>query len=287
MLLASALFSAMGYYVKVLGQTLGTGEIVFFRNLVGLIIIVPSLLFYPGEGKGGKPFMLAMRGLLGFLALFLYFYSVSLLPLGTAAALSKIDPIFTAIFAWFFLKEKQNALLWVGLIAGFFGVLLLLRPEVGGLNLGSISALLSGILAASAYTTIRNLRGVYSPRAIVASFATAGVVGPPLVYVLAFYTPLGTEKLQELFKGLPTSNYEWYCVIMIGLLATISQYFITKSYSLAKASVAASVSYSGLVFATIAGIIAGDKAPDLMGVCGIIFIALSGMTAHMSQKRRN
>jgi drug/metabolite transporter (DMT)-like permease len=74
---------------------------------------------------------------------------------------------------------------------------------------------------------------------------------------------------------------------MVGLLATVSQYFLTKAYSLARASIAASVSYSGLFFATLAGIMAGDKIPDFIGICGILFIALSGMTVHFSQKRRN
>jgi drug/metabolite transporter (DMT)-like permease len=287
MLLASALFSTMGYYVKILGQTLGTGEIVFFRNLIGLLIIVPSLIARPSGTKGGKPFMLAMRGVFGFLALFFYFYSISVLPLGTAATLTKIDPIFTAILAFFLLKEKQGILIWGGLITGFLGVVMLMRPETGGINAGSLSALLSGLFAAAAYTTVRNLREYYSPRAVVASFAAAGVIGPPIVYAAIYYTPLGNEALRGLFHRLPSGAYEWYCIIMVGLLATVSQYFLTKAYSLARASIAASVSYSGLFFATLAGIMAGDKIPDFIGICGILFIALSGMTVHFSQKRRN
>jgi len=287
MLLASALFSTMGYYVKILGQTLGTGEIVFFRNLIGLLIIVPSLIARPSGTKGGKPFMLAMRGVFGFLALFFYFYSISVLPLGTAATLTKIDPIFTAILAFFLLKEKQGILIWGGLLTGFLGVVMLMRPETGGINAGSLSALLSGLFAAAAYTTVRNLREYYSPRAVVASFAAAGVIGPPIVYAAIYYTPLGNEALRGLFHRLPSGAYEWYCIIMVGLLATVSQYFLTKAYSLARASIAASVSYSGLFFATLAGIMAGDKIPDFIGICGILFIALSGMTVHFSQKRRN
>ncbi len=287
MLLASAFFSTMGYYVKILGQTLGTGEIVFFRNLIGLLIIVPSLIARPSGTKGGKPFMLAMRGVFGFLALFFYFYSISVLPLGTAATLTKIDPIFTAILAFFLLKEKQGILIWGGLLTGFLGVVMLMRPETGGINAGSLSALLSGLFAAAAYTTVRNLREYYSPRAVVASFAAAGVIGPPIVYAAIYYTPLGNEALRGLFHRLPSGAYEWYCIIMIGLLATVSQYFLTKAYSLARASIAASVSYSGLFFATLAGIMAGDKIPDFIGICGILFIALSGMTVHFSQKRRN
>ncbi len=287
MLLASALFASMGYYVKILSQTLGTGEIVFFRNLIGLIIIVPTIIARPSGAKGGKPVMLAMRGIFGFLALFFYFYAITVLPLGTAATLTKIDPIFTALLAFFLLKEKQGLIIWAGLLTGFLGVIMLMRPEAGGLNAGSICALLSGLFAAAAYTTVSNLRGYYSPRAIVASFAAAGVIGPPMVYAAVYYTPLGNDALKGLFHRLPSGGYEWYCIIMVGLLATVSQYFLTKEYSLARASVAASVSYSGLFFASVAGIMAGDKVPDFMGICGIIFIALSGMAVHFSQKRRN
>ncbi|QAR33917.1 DMT family transporter [Geovibrio thiophilus] len=287
MLLASAFFASMGYYVKVLGQTLGTGEIVFFRNLIGLVIIVPMIIARPSGAKGGKPVMLAMRGVFGFLALFFYFYSISVLPLGTAATLTKIDPIFTALLAFFILKEKQGIMIWVGLLTGFVGVVMLMHPESGGVNAGSLSALLSGLFAAAAYTTVRNLREYYSPRAIVASFATAGVIGPPMVYAAVYYTPLGNDALRGLFHRMPSGAYEWYCIVMVGILATVSQYFLTKAYSLARASVAASVSYSGLLFASVAGVMAGDKLPDFMGICGILFIVLSGMTVHFSQKRRN
>ncbi|MCD8491462.1 MAG: DMT family transporter [Geovibrio sp.] len=108
MLLASALFASMGYYVKILSQTLGTGEIAFFRNLIGLIIIVPTIIARPSGAKGGKPVMLVMRGIFGFLALFFYFYAITVLPLGTAATLTKIDPIFTALLAFFCLRKNRD-----------------------------------------------------------------------------------------------------------------------------------------------------------------------------------
>jgi drug/metabolite transporter (DMT)-like permease len=287
MLGAAALFAAMGYYVKILSSTMGAGDIVFFRNFFALVFILPIIFSGRSKNKGGKPFRLIFRGITGFLALFFYFYSITKLPLGTAVTLGKVEPIFTAILAWLLLKEKQNSLIWLSLLIGFTGVVLLMHPEKGEFNLGSAAALLSGFLAAVAYTTIRDLRDSYSPITIVASFAIAGVIGPPLVYFLAYFSPFGNDALRDLFIKIPSNSSEWYGVFMVGVFATVAQYLLTKAYSLSRASVVGAVGYSGLFFSTIAGIIAGDKLPDILGICGIILVALSGITASFSEKRRN
>lgn len=287
MLGAALFFAAMGYYVKILSSTMGAGDIVFLRNLLALVFIMPIMLSGRAKSKGGKPFRLIFRGVSGFLALFCYFYAITELPLGTAVTLGKVEPFFTAILAWLILKEKPNRLVWTALFIGFAGVILLMHPEKGELNYGSAAALLSGFLAALAYTTIRDLRDSYSPVAIVGSFAVAGIAGPPLVYLAAYHTPLGTEFLRALFVKMPSTFAEWYGVVMVGIFATIAQYLLTRAYSLTRASVVAAVGYSGLFFSTLAGIIAGDKIPDIMGICGIILVAISGIAASFSEKRRN
>ncbi len=73
------------------------------------------MLFYKSSSIGGKPFLLVMRGVFGFSAMFCFFYSISVLPLATASTFVKTAPIFTALFAGYILKEKAGPKVWTAL----------------------------------------------------------------------------------------------------------------------------------------------------------------------------
>ncbi len=102
MLLASIIFSFMGASAKELGKHMGSIELVFFRNVFGVIIIGYSIYKSPLKQVGGKPLLLLFRGTIGFLSLLAYFYNLKNIPLGDAVALNKTAPIFVAFFAYIF-----------------------------------------------------------------------------------------------------------------------------------------------------------------------------------------
>ncbi|WP_081647021.1 DMT family transporter [Limisalsivibrio acetivorans] len=283
MLLASALFATMGYFVKRLGETHGTGEIVFFRNLIALMVLLPGILMHRSEIKGGRPFLLALRGLFGFAALFAYFHTITIIPLATAATFMKTAPLFTALLAWIFLKEKSDPKIWFSVVAGFIGIMLILDPGSGVHITGALLGLFAGFMAASAYTSIRQLRSHYPPSVIVASFAVFGVIGPSIIYAGGDFGIISQNFHRMLFHSMP-GGIEWFFVLAVGLLATISQYLMTKAYALGRASVIATSSYSSLVFASIAGYMAGDALPDISDICGIILVALSGIIVGVSTR---
>ncbi|MDD3506297.1 MAG: DMT family transporter, partial [Sulfurimonas sp.] len=113
MLFASFLFAIMGAFAKLASEHMSSLEVVFFRNIFGVIFIGYALYRTPMISKGGRPFLLFFRGLMGFSALLAYFYNIAHIPLGDAVTFSKTAPIFTAIFAWLFLKEKLSLSSWV------------------------------------------------------------------------------------------------------------------------------------------------------------------------------
>ena len=106
MLIASLLFAFMGAFAKELSDSMNSVEIVFFRNIFGVILIAFSIYKRPLNQVGGKPLLLIFRGLAGFLALLMFFYNISQISLAEAMTFSKTSPIFTAIFAYIFVKEK-------------------------------------------------------------------------------------------------------------------------------------------------------------------------------------
>ena len=280
MFVAAFFFSLMGFFTKLLSIHHTTFEIVFFRNIVSFAILGGSMLLIKPKSVGGKPFLLVMRGVFGFLAMFCFFYSISVLPLATASTFGKTSPIFTAIFAGFMLKEKSGLKVWTAILIGFAGVLLVLRPSHGLSPSGVAAGLCGGVIAAMAYTSVRGLAKFYDARTIVLSFSIAGLVGSSIFFIIRII--LGDPRY--LSTQFIPSGTDIYYVIMIGILASIAQWLMSVAYKYGRASVVSTVSYVGLIFATILGFIAGDGWPGLVSLAGIFLVGVSGVLVGLSKK---
>jgi S-adenosylmethionine uptake transporter len=162
MLLASFLFSIMGVCVKLASTDYSTSEIVAYRGLIGMLMIAMLARIQGGTLKTPMPSQHLVRGAVGVLALWLWFYSIGKLPLAMAVTLNYMSPIWIAammlIGAWW---HKQRGLTWqpiVAILLGFIGVVLLLRPSIHADQvMGGIIALVSGMLAAWAYMQVRKM----------------------------------------------------------------------------------------------------------------------------------
>ncbi len=167
-MLLSALISALnGAVAKVLGDDMSALEIVFFRNLIGVVIILIMLRHTPPVLSGGKLHLLLLRGLFGFSAMILFFYTITVIPLGEAITLNKTSPLFVSILAFFLLKEHLDIRGISALIIGFSGVLLISNPGSVMMGYEHFLGLLGGFFAAAAYATIKTIRNFYDTRVIV------------------------------------------------------------------------------------------------------------------------
>ncbi|MDD5359067.1 MAG: DMT family transporter [Sulfurovaceae bacterium] len=276
MLFASFVFAIMGGFVKVLSSSMGAMEITFFRNIIGVIFIVISLYNFPLNQEGGKPYLLLFRGLAGFFSLVAFFYILAFIPLGQAAVYNKISPIFVAIFAYLFLKEKLSMYAIVAIIIGFIGVFMVANPQNFIFSKYDILGLISGIGAALAYTSIRELRVYYETRSITLSFMIVGSIGPVIFMAIAYIFDITNDDFLFSRFVMPNEN-QWYLIAGVGVSATISQLLMTKAYSLSKAGIMGAISYSNIIFATIIGIVLGDKLPDFLTILGIILVIISGI----------
>ncbi|WP_373003951.1 DMT family transporter [Sulfurimonas sp.] len=276
MLFASLSFAIMGAFVKLASEHMSSLEVVFFRNLFGVAIIGYAVYKSPMTHKGGKPFLLLFRGLMGFSALLAYFYNIANIPLGDAVTFSKTAPIFTAIFAWLFLKEKLSASAWLAVFIGFGGIVLIAQPGAIGLTKYDVLGIFSGVGAALAYTSIRELRNYYDTRAIVLSFTMVGTLGPIILFILSEFIQV-PELDFMMGKFVMPSGIVWLYVIALGLLGTLSQYFMTKAYGETKAGIVGAVSYTNIVFAILVGLLLGDSLPNITTATGIVLIVIAGI----------
>ncbi len=283
MLLASLSFAVMGGFAKVLTDTLPPVEITFFRNLAGLLLVGATLYRMPLKQTGGKPLLLLFRGTMGFLALLAYFYIMAYIPLGEAVTYNKTSPIFVAIFAYLFLGEKLPAGAAFAVILGFAGILLVAKPEGLSLDIYDMLGIFSGIGAALAYTSIRELRNYYDTRAIVLSFMGMGTLGPLVLMLVAPFVGGSSDNILFAPFVMPVGS-AWALLLGMGIFATVSQVLMTKAYEYTKAGIVGTVSYSNIVFATVIGVMLGDPIPDIWTFTGIAMVIGAGLLVSLGKK---
>lgn len=283
MLGASVCFAFMGAFAKLSAQQLSSIEVVFFRNLFGIIIIFATVFKAPFTHKGGKPFLLIFRGVIGFIALLAFFYNLAHIPIANAMTLSKTSPIFTAIFAYFLLKENLSLKGWLAVFIGFIGIVFITQPLGLGFSKYDILGLISGAGAALAYTSVRELRAYYDTRAIVLSFAIAGTVGPLILMGIGeFYSPKNLDFLFAPF--VMPSGITWVYIVALGIVSTAAQLLMTKAYTLSKAGIVGAVSYMNIVFAIFVGLLIGDAFPQFYTLIGIALVITSGIMVAFNKK---
>ena len=187
MLFASLMFAFMGAAAKELSDTMSSVEVVFFRNVFGVFLILISIYNSPLKQIGGKFWLLVFRGMAGFIALLFFFYNIAEISLGEAMTFSKTSTIFTAILAYFLLNEKLGTRGWTGVFVGFIGIVFVTEFDGSSLEKTDYLGILSGVGAALAYTSVRELRKFYDSRAIVLSFMTIGTIGPLLLMIISTF----------------------------------------------------------------------------------------------------
>ncbi|MBD3790884.1 MAG: DMT family transporter [Campylobacterales bacterium] len=284
MLIASLSFAVMGGFAKVVSEVLPAVEVTFFRNVFGVVLIGYAIYKSPLKQIGGKPLLLLFRGVMGFSALLAYFYIIAYIPLGEAVTYNKTSPIFVAIFAFLFLGERLPGSAVFAVLLGFVGILLIAQPEGGMFDKYDLLGIFSGLGAALAYTSIRELRQYYDTRAIVMSFMGVGTVAPlMLMLVTPYVNP--PQELDFMFAAfVMPEGILWFYILMMGLSATFSQIWMTKAYEHTKAGIVGTISYSNIVFALVIGIALGDPIPDIWTFLGILLVITSGLIVALAKK---
>jgi len=171
-------FSIMALCVKYANASISPFQMVFFRSFFGLLMVLPWIWRKKVSLWGEERFKLTVRGVCGFAALILHFYTITKLGLGLAVMLYYTAPIFAVIFSIFFLKERPSLSLCFLILLSFAGVILLnVRSGATAWNPAVWLALLSSVFAAFAYLSIRTIRHRESPYTVVFYFTLISTIG--------------------------------------------------------------------------------------------------------------
>jgi len=288
MLLAALISALNGAIAKVLTQDISALEVVFFRNLIGILLIVYALRHTPPKLSGGKIHLLILRGFLGFSAMILFFYTIMTIPLAEAITLNKTSPFFGTIIAFYILKEHVSIVTLFALVLGFLGIVFITKPTGMIISYEHFLGILGGFFAAAAYTTIKKIKDVYDARVIVLSFVGIGTIVPAILFLISPYVN-APQSLSFLFPEfiLPNELIIWLLIVFMALISTLSQWLLTKAYSSSSIAIIGVVSYTNIPFAVGFGWFLGDAFPDIFTFIGISFIVFGGILVGRKRKASN
>lgn len=287
MVLAAFFFATMGVCVKIASDHFNAAELVFYRGVLGMLFLGALARSRGITLKTRFPLMHAWRSLIGVISLGAWFYSIAHLPLATAMTLNYMSSIWIAAFvvggallAW---RPGQGSgpplqgALVMTVIAGFAGVVMMLRPSIGHDQLfAGLIGLFSGLTAAFAYMQVMALSRVGEPETrTVFYFAAGSAVAGGLAMPVAGISPL----------TWPAALW----LIPLGVLASLGQLCMTRAYATAKTHrgtlVVANLQYSGIVFAGLYSVLLfGDMIPAI-GWAGMALIVASGVVATILRDR--
>jgi drug/metabolite transporter (DMT)-like permease len=258
--------------VRHVGQDLPTAEVVFFRNLFSLIVVMPLLLRSGGlsQLKTQHPWMHLLRTGVGIFAMWSWFYGLAHVPVAQATALSFTNVMFGTLAAVIILGERLRLRRWTAIAIGFVGALIILRPGYIEITPGVIAVLFSSLCWAVALIIVKWISQHDSVLCIVgwnAILLTVFSIGPAL-YV--WQTPTPTQ-LGWLF--------------LIGFLATIAHLAMTTAFKIGDASVIFPMDFARLIWASIIGYLAFAEIPNMWTWIGglIIFSSTAYITYRESQ----
>jgi S-adenosylmethionine uptake transporter len=286
MLTASLAFATMGVCVKFGATFFTSGEMVFYRGVVGVIFMLFWARLSGIPLKTNIPRMHLLRSGLGVFSLSAWFYSIAHLNIATAMTLNYMSSVWLAAFvvgsALWWRKSLvatghglQMALL-VTILVGFAGVILMLRPAFDqGKEIAGLVGLLSGILAAVAYLQVSRLARSGEPEIRIVFYFAAGTV-------LAGLVSMAITGVSA-WPSWDSKGALW--LLPIGILASIGQVCMTKAYGSGATLLVANLQYMGIVYAALYGLfIFGDPLP-LSAWLGMILIIGCGIAAAMLRSR--
>lgn len=252
-----------GALIRLLSEDLETAMLVFSRSILGLVILLPWLC-RKGTGaiKTNRLGLHVMRGMVGITAMYCLYYAWGHLPLAQAALLKQTAPFFIPVIAFVWLQERINLATKISLLVGFVGVFIVLNPSNQAFQWASAVALTGAFLGALAKVTVRKMTDT-EPSA-------------RIVFYFSFFTAI-LSFLPAIYFWQTPNIEQSVLMLLMAVLSTFAQLFISRAYALSEAGVLAPFTFSSVAFAAFLGwFFWGDVLtyPIVIGVV-LIFIACS------------
>lgn len=259
MMIATLAFSVMGALIKQVNH-INIVQIVFFRSVITALMCTIILVRQKQSLIGNHQGLLILRSILGLVSMTLFFITIQRIPFGASVTLRYLAPFFSIILAVWLLKEKANWLQWLFFVLAIVGVFIMKGFDTRIDNLSLTYSLISAVLVAGVYVTIKKIGNSEHPLVIINYFMgiTATLSGVLLIFFWEAIT-----------------LYELGTLLVIGLMGYFGQKFMTMSIQAESLVNVAPFKYLELVYAFLIGYFFFGEGYSSMSLIGISCILIA------------
>lgn len=273
-LISNALFILVGVIVRELSQSIDIFQILLFRQLVFVTLLIPSIISNIDAMLHPKMVSMHVWRVTGaFIALYFSFLTVSNIPFADATALGFLKVLFVAVISRLFLKENVGWARMTTILIGFTGVMLVVQPSLESESMFYVgTGLVAALGAAIAVICVRKMANVESKTVVLAYQA---------IFVGAFALIPAIIEWQW-----PTWS-ELALLVLVGVISSIGQWFGVTAYKWGEANVVSNVEYSQMIYSMVLGYLLFAELPDslaLIGASVILFSAILPFIIKVKQK---
>ena len=288
-----ALFSIQDSLIKYIFEDAALYELYFGRTLTALILLALYLKITSQKlvMKTYYPLLTTVRVICFFFGFSFFYISLTYMSLAMANALFFSSPFFISILAIVFLGEKVGIRRWLAIIVGFLGVYIVLNPNFENFDYTKLAPVACALFYAISMTITKitsDKDSVYSQM----FHLYIGAIGISIIFFIftgkgqfnTFSNPTLQFILREWFTN-PT--FSWPFIIIMGLVASLSFYFVFSAYSIASPSVVSLFEYSLIIWAIIIGYLLFNDIPTVRTFIGVALIIGAGVYIYIREKARD
>ena len=288
-----ALFSIQDSLIKYIFEDTALYELYFGRTLTALVLLALYLKITSQKlvMKTYYPLLTTVRVICFFFGFSFFYISLTYMSLAMANALFFSSPFFISILAIVFLGEKVGIRRWLAIIVGFIGVYIVLNPNFENFDYTKLAPVACALFYAISMTITKitsDKDSVYSQM----FHLYIGAIGISIIFFIftgkgqfnTFSDPTLQFILREWFTN-PT--YSWPFIIIMGLVASLSFYFVFSAYSIASPSVVSLFEYSLIIWAIIIGYLLFNDIPTVRTFIGVALIIGAGVYIYIREKAKD
>ncbi len=267
MVLSSILFVGMTGIIRHLGSGLPAVEAAFIRYFLGSLMILPMVIrHWPGRLSKRETGFYTLRGIVHAGGVILWFYAMARIPIAEVTAIGYVAPIFVTIGAALFLGERLQFRRIGGVICGFIGALIILRPGFQEINLGQMAQLCAAPLFAISFILAKKLTETQDSSVIVGMLTIACTIALLPGAIFQWRNP----TLEELL---------W--LTLAAVIATAAHYTLTRAFQAAPITVTQPLGFLQLIWAAILGVLAfGEPLDPYVMIGGAVIIGAATYISH-------
>ncbi|MFM2643370.1 DMT family transporter [Vibrio chagasii] len=263
-LISNALFILVGVIVRELSQTIDIFQILLFRQLVFVTLLMPSIISNIDAMLHPKMVSMHVWRVTGaFIALYFSFLTVSNIPFADATALGFLKVLFVAVISRLFLKENVGWARMTTILVGFTGVMLVIQPTLESESLFYVgTGLVAALGAAIAVICVRKMANVESKTVVLAYQAIFVGAVALIPAIIEWRWPTWSELA---------------LLVLVGVISSIGQWFGVTAYKWGEANVVSNVEYSQMIYSMVLGYLLFAELPNSLALIGASVILFSAI----------